>query len=159
MLDAPKTIIISGTGRNVGKTTYAMQLIKKYSAEHPIAIKISSHSHNQTQNIIPIMVNADFGIWEQTMVSDYKDSSKMLKAGASKVFYIEAKDAFLPQVLDILTTIIDFNNRIIIESAAIRRYLQPEQFILVYSNEYSETKEHNKDIEKYITSRINFQIS
>ncbi len=159
MLKAPNTIIISGTGRNVGKTTYAMQLIKQYAAEQPIAIKISSHSHNQTQNLIPIKVNSDFGIWEQAIVSDFKDSSKMLKAGASKVFYIEAKDAYLPQVLEILSTIIDFNKRIIIESAAIRRYIQPEQFILIYSDDNSEIKEQNKDIEKYITSRINFHIS
>jgi len=154
MLAAPKTIIISGTGRNVGKTTYALELIRKYIAEGPIAIKISSHAHNQTHGMRVIEVNDDFGIWQEDGNRNNKDSSKMAAAGASLTYYIEAQDKFLPKVLEVLNELIDFNKRIIIESAAIRRYLIPQEFVLIYSEEYPNIKPQNIDIAKFISRKV-----
>ncbi len=155
MISAPKTIIISGTGRNVGKTTYALNLIKLYSQESPIAIKISSHFHKQTNEVTPIIINDNYRVYKQELSDSNKDSSLMLKAGAELVYYIEAVDKFLPEIIELLSQEIAFDDRIIIESAAIRRYIKPQDFILVYSNEFPNMKSSNVDLEKYISSRIN----
>ncbi len=154
MIKAPKTIIISGTGRNVGKTTYAQEIIREFKIETPIAIKISSHFHSHNYKMKIIDVNDDYKIWEETNPNENTDSSKMLKAGAHKVFYIESKDEFLPKVISVLQQIIDFNKRIIIESAAIRRYIQPKEFVLLFSEEFPKIKKSMLDIESLIDKRV-----
>ncbi len=154
MIKAPKTIIISGTSRNVGKTTYAQKIIREFKIENPIAIKISSHFHSHNYKMKIVDVNDDYKIWEEINPNENTDSSKMLKAGANKVFYIESKDESLPKVITVLQRIIDFNNRIIIESAAIRRYIQPKEFVLLYSEEFSKVKKSMLDIEPLIDKRI-----
>ena len=158
MIKAPKTIIICGTGRNVGKTTYAQNLIRKFKGENPIAVKISSHFHHHNYKLKIVDANDDYKIWEEINLNNNTDSSKMLNAGAYKVFYIESKDECLPKVIDILRNIMDFNNRIIIESAAIRRYIVPAEFILIYSKEFPNIKKSMKDIESLTTSKVNLDI-
>ena len=154
MIKAPKTIIISGTGRNVGKTTYAQKLIREFKIEEPIAIKVSSHFHVHNYKMKLIDVNDDYKIWEEINPNKNTDSSKMLKVGAKMVFYVESKDIYLPKVISVLNKIIDFNKRIIIESAAMRRYIVPEKFVLIYSQEFPNIKDSMKDIEHLIDSRI-----
>ncbi len=153
MIIAHKTIIISGTSRNVGKTTFACQQIAKYKEEHPIAIKISSHFHDQGMGVKLISFSDNYRAYQQIEMKSNKDSALFLKAGAKQVFYIEAKDEYILEALSSISDKLDFNQRIIIESAAIRRYMVPQEFILLYNNENPNIKEKNKDLEKFITSR------
>ena len=153
-MKANKAIIICGTGRNVGKTLYAQKIINKYSSENPIAIKISSHFHTHKYEMKEIEVNDSFKIWQELNSEGNTDSSRMLQSGAKEVYYIESKDEFLPSVINVLDKIINFDDRIIIESAAIRRYIEPYEFVLVYSDEYPKIKSSMKEIESLITSKV-----
>ncbi|MCK5846360.1 MAG: hypothetical protein KAG84_02900 [Bacteroidales bacterium] len=154
MIKAPKTIIICGTGRNVGKTLYAQKVIKEYTTEFPIAIKISSHFHSHDYEMKAIELNSNYKIWQELNADKTKDSSRMLASGAKAVYYIEAKDEFIPAVINKLTELVNFNDRIIIESAAIRNYIEPSEFVLVFSDEYPFVKDSMKNMERFITSRI-----
>ena len=153
-MKADRAIIICGTARNVGKTLYAQKIIKSYSTENPIAIKISSHFHIHKYEMKEIDVNDNYKIWQELNSDDSTDSSRMLQSGAKEVYYIESKDEFLPDVIIALNKIINFDDRIIIESAAIRRYIEPDEFVLVYSDEYPNIKKSMKEIESLITSKV-----
>jgi hypothetical protein len=152
---APKSIIISGTTRNIGKTSFACRLIEKYKSEGVIAIKISPHFHTINSDAIIIENNEEFIIVKEHRKESNKDSSRMLKAGAKEVYFIMTKDESLYQVVEFLSGIIDFNSRIIIESAAIRRYIKPQIFYLIYNNENPTVKSQNEDLESLIDIRVN----
>jgi len=155
MKSAPKTIIISGTTRNVGKTTFACQIIEKYKVEEVTAIKISPHIHNIEKESIIIERNADFTVIKEHKKDINKDSSRMLKAGAKDVYFIMTRDENLQKVVDYLNRIIDFNKRIVIESAAIRRFIKPQYFYLIYNDENTKVKYQNLDLETFIDFRVN----
>ena len=155
MKSAPKTIIISGTTRNIGKTTFACQLIKKYKSEGVIAIKLSPHFHNLNSDAVVVANNDDFIIAKEHRIDSNKDSSRMLKAGAKEVYFIIVEDENLQKLVDYLENIIDFNSRIIIESAAIRRCIKPQLFYLVYNTDNPNIKSKNIDLESYIDFRMN----
>jgi len=154
----PKSIIISGTARNVGKTTFACQLIEKYKPEKVIAIKISPHFHSIEADAEIIEQNEDFVIVREHKKESSKDSARMLNAGASEVYFIMTLDNNLLKVVNFLSTIVDTNSRIIIESAAIRRYILPQKFYVVYNNDNPNIKNQNTDLEKYIDEWINGEI-
>ena len=156
MIELPKAIIISGTDRNVGKTTLACRLISHFRSDNPIGIKISPHRHLIENQDVVIIQNEDFIILEETKSTTSKDSSRMRAAGAERVFFIMAEDKFLTASMQILQDYIDLSERLIIESAALRRFYVPEQFILVYSKEYPESKTKNKDIDAFVNRRLIF---
>jgi len=156
MQSLPKSIIISGTGRNVGKTTLSCRLIGKYKEERPLGIKISPHKHPIGKGDIVICKNANYIILQETQLNTGKDSSRMLAAGAEKVFFVMAEDKYLIDAMNVLGSIIDFSSRIIIESAALRRYFKPSKFIIVSTNEFPSSKPKNKDLEDIADLRLRF---
>ncbi len=156
MQSLPKSIIISGTGRNVGKTTLSCRLIGKYKEERPLGIKISPHKHPIGEGDIVICKNVNYIILQETQLNTGKDSSRMLVAGAEKVFFVMAEDKYLIDAMNVLEGIIDFSSRMIIESAALRRYVKPEKFILVYNNENPSSKPKNMDLEELVDLRLRY---
>ena len=47
MKDFPNMLIVRGTGRNVGKTLSACNIIKQLAEKHnPVGVKISPHFHS-----------------------------------------------------------------------------------------------------------------
>ena len=47
-------LLIAGSGQNVGKTTFACQLIQNVQNQKPIAVKITPHFHKLTPGLIKI---------------------------------------------------------------------------------------------------------
>ena len=159
MISLPKAIIISGTSRNVGKTTLACNIIDYCSSENTTAIKISPHKHfdKADKNSKIIEWNDDYVILQELSSSESRDSSRMLAAGANRVYFIMVSDEFLPKAFDALLKHLDINNRIIIESAALRRFVKPKTFIITYTDNNIETKPKNLDLEQHLDFRIKFK--
>ena len=99
-------LAISGTGRNVGKTTLTCGIIKKLGLDQKsTAVKISPHFHEvDYDNPISEEYEA-YSIYKEDRIDRGKDSSKMLAAGADSVFYIQAKDDHLGDVWHANSTI------------------------------------------------------
>ncbi|NJO68933.1 MAG: molybdopterin-guanine dinucleotide biosynthesis protein B [Bacteroidetes bacterium] len=96
MLYLPNLLLISGTGRNSGKTSLACAIIQKFAAFRPIiAIKIAPHFHEQDQIENYTYKTAEYFITEETRKDTGKDSSRMLAAGAAKSYYITTHDDHL----------------------------------------------------------------
>ncbi len=132
--DFPNLLLIAGTGRNVGKTSFAERTIRKLSIQHEIiAIKISKHYHDHELQSLKISKeeNPETG----------KDSSRFLNAGAKEVYYIQAKDNNLPELANSFLNQLPRHIPIIVESGGIIDHIEPGLFILIQSSRHNSTKE------------------
>ena len=83
-------LIISGNGRNVGKTFFACRIIEFLSQNHAVtAVKISPHFHQISENSDILINSEQFVVINETEIS-HKDSSLFFQSGAAKVFYVMA---------------------------------------------------------------------
>jgi hypothetical protein len=93
------TLLITGTGRNVGKTTLAVAVVRRVVArkEGPVAaLKISPHSHPQTYPMELLEEGSREGevryrLWRELGHGGEKDSARFFAAGARPSLYLEAE--------------------------------------------------------------------
>lgn len=84
-----RILIVSGIGRNSGKTTSICRLIEAYSALAPIiAVKISGHRHQVGPQSKLCYRGTTLEVYEETAGGN-KDSQRFLHAGATRSFYIQ----------------------------------------------------------------------
>lgn len=94
MKNNKRLLIVGGTGRDVGKTEFLCQLIQRVSRNHQVyALKVSAifpdeelfhGSHEESENSLHL--------YEELNPSTTKDTSRMLRAGAQRVFYLRSND-------------------------------------------------------------------
>lgn len=132
MMNWPNMLLVAGTGRNVGKTTFVCKVIENVSKKSPIvAIKITPHVHDLCDSCVTLFKSDKLTITEETSKTLPKDSSKMLAAGAQKVYFIQGADDQLDKVIEFLRNIIPERTAIICESAALRNFINPGLFVLM----------------------------
>lgn len=128
----PNLLMIAGTGRNVGKTTMACNLISHFSKPHPVtAIKVSPHLHQQAEGQKIIALEEDFQIIEETKSGESPDSSRMLNAGAQKVYYLQTRDRNIRAPFEQLLNLIPKDRPVICESGALLSHTKPGLFVLI----------------------------
>jgi len=126
-----KLILIAGTGRNVGKTTLACELIKQTSKnEEVIGLKISPHIHSQNEGAKLLFSNDHYAVFQEQDKSSTKDSSRMLRAGAKNVFYIQSEDEFIGEAFQKLRKEFDVDIPIVCESGGLRNFIIPSLFLI-----------------------------
>ena len=148
MIFLPNLLLVSGSNRNVGKTTLICKVIEKVSDYQDIVgVKITPHFHNSRINKRVIISKPDLFIAEELDTKSEKDSSKMLRAGATKVLYIEAKDSAYQEIAIFLKKY--YSEEIIVcESASLRKFIKPGIMCIVTSDKkdmkpiVTEIKEH-----------------
>jgi molybdopterin-guanine dinucleotide biosynthesis protein len=146
MIRQPNFMIVSGNGRNTGKTTFVCEVIRSICKEyHVTAIKVSPHFHNN-HSPDPIFEGAGFTIWEETEENRAKDSSRMLQSGADRVFYIESKDNSLVYALDNILPLMDPGQAVICESGGMRKHIEPSLMILLNEDGRDEKKSSYMDL-------------
>lgn len=131
----PNLCLIAGNGRNSGKTGFAEALISRYSVHRPlIGLKVTSilpgegsfhgsHSHFEA--------GEGFEIIQEVLTDGVKDTSRMLVAGATAVYYIRAHDHILEQAMKAFLDKIDSNAVIVCESGSLRKVVKPGIFVLI----------------------------
>ncbi|MFA6403168.1 MAG: hypothetical protein WCX31_16320 [Salinivirgaceae bacterium] len=129
-------LLIAGTNRNVGKTTFACRVIEQISQQQSVvAIKITPHFHTDCITCIPLFESKNLLIAEESSRTALKDSSKMLAAGAKKVYYIQSFDENLSVAMDYLMPLIPNDVAVVCESAALRRIVIPGLFVVMSLND------------------------
>jgi len=132
MINYPQMLLIAGTDRNVGKTTFACKIIEQISQHTPVtAIKITPHFHKLTDNQQIIYQSEQITISIENTTNMHKDSSRMLNAGAEKVFYIQCVDADIKTVFKIIKPLIPKHNAVVCESGAAHNYINPGIFVVL----------------------------
>jgi hypothetical protein len=124
-------LLIAGTGRNSGKTSLACAIIQKFSPQFPvIGVKVSPHFHGKSERLKILKVDSDFNLYQETLIISNKDTSRMLKSGAQKVFYIETKDHNLRNAFEDLLEYIPENIPVVCESPALAKIINPGIFLI-----------------------------
>lgn len=145
-------LTISGTGRNVGKTTLSCGIIKKLGIDQkPTAVKISPHFHKVDYDNSISEDHEAFSIYKEDRYDREKDSSKMLAAGAVRVFYIQAKDNHLADVFRRLSQSIEKDMPVIIESGGIDEIIEPGLSILVTNKDFKRSNTSGRSPRQLVT--------
>ena len=145
-------LIVGGTGRNVGKTEFVCRLIQKFSSQKKIyALKVSSIFpdeelfHGDHSNIGgPINQQ----LFEEIRLNTTKDTSRMLRAGGHKVFYLRSDDK------NILSRFAEFISHtptdalIVCESNSLWQFVKPGLFIMVTSETQVIKQRSKKQLKK-----------
>ena len=130
-----QVLLVAGTGRNSGKTTFVSSICQTLSQEFkPVCMKISNHFHEQI-GAVCLITAKDYKIYEETQVSSDKDTARMLASGASRVFFIEAEEPFIFTAFKSVLDLISPNIPIICESGGLRKYIKPSVFIMLHTKE------------------------
>ena len=136
-------LLIGGSDRNVGKTTFTCRILKQNRHQKPIAIKIAPHLHSITSGLKTIHESAGYQLFEETNRNTSKDSSLFLQSGANRSFYAQATDEHLPDLFMALLPFLKSDKPILIESAALHKYIDAGLFLFIY-NEKGEQKYHTE---------------
>ncbi len=143
----PNILIISGNGRNSGKTSLACKIIERFALDHDIVgIKISPHFHHTDTDEKIIANEDDYIILQENNNTSGKDSSRMLEAGAKKVYYIQVNDKNLDKAFNKVIKKTNRNSLIICESGGLRRKIDPGIFLLLSQKDTNEFKPGVKDL-------------
>jgi hypothetical protein len=132
-------LIIGSTGRNSGKTEFACRIIEKHSTQKEIiGVKVipvdknefNCHRGDEGCGLCDSLTG-EYEIIEETTIDSLKDTSRMLKAGARKVYLLLADKDSLSEGINAMLRIIPENALIVIESNTIRKVIQPGLFIVI----------------------------
>jgi hypothetical protein len=141
MIQRPYFIIISGNGRNTGKTSFVCRVITTIGSSYSVtAIKVSPHFHPERSGDDILFRNEHFIIRKELSTKKPKDSSLMLAAGAANVYYIEAIDSHLPEAINTLFRKVRIEGPVICESGGMRRIIEPSIFLLLNKTDNTEEK-------------------
>ncbi|MDA3906057.1 MAG: hypothetical protein PF484_08275 [Bacteroidales bacterium] len=127
----PNMVLLAGAGQNVGKTSFAVAIIKQLKKQGNVvyALKITPHFHDtETENII--IQTADYQIYLEKDRNGNKDTSRMLGAGADEVFFVQTKsDIVLPDAFDFVHRMARKNVLWVCESGGLRFFVNPGLFL------------------------------
>jgi hypothetical protein len=142
----PNLLLIAGTGNKSGKTTLACRIIKQFRNEGVAAIKITPHFHETTQGLVLLSEAEGYSIYEETNAEMGKDTSRMLKAGARRVFFAKVTDNYLQAAFEAIMGYVPEKAPIVCESPALRYFAEPGIFVIMKSD----NPDNNKNISQLI---------
>lgn len=142
-MNIPNLLIIAGTGTKAGKTTLACRLIEQFKDQGITAIKITPHFHETTPGLVPLSEKNGYAIYEENNSKTFKDTSRMLNAGAKKVYFAKVWDDRLPEVFNEIIKEVPANVPVICESPALRNFVEPGLFVIISSDVIKKQKDIN----------------
>jgi hypothetical protein len=139
-IQIPNLLLIAGNGRNVGKTTLACKIIRRFTSETDVTgLKITPHFHPIKKADV-IYKSDNFVIVNENQITG-KDSSLMLQAGAKQVFFVMAKREFFHEAVDKLFQALP-RDLIICESGGLHEWVTPGLFFMVKQTDETIVKTH-----------------
>lgn len=130
----PNLLLVGGTGRNIGKTTFVERLVGMFNSELSlITLKTSmllpgeEYLHGKHRLVKP----DEFFLVEEKTDEGNKDSNRYLKAGASQSWFLSVGENALPQAMAYFLDIVKEPGLIIAESNVIREIVVSGVFIMI----------------------------
>lgn len=142
----PNLLIISGKGTKSGKTSMACRIISQYSELGITSVKISPHYHEATPGLIRISGSDDYVIYEEKQKGTNKNTSRMLDAGAAKVYLACVWNCPIVDVFNIIMKNVPTGTPVICESPSLRNFVEPGIFIIM--EKYAEDNTEIEDLRK-----------
>jgi hypothetical protein len=147
MNQIPNLLLIAGTGTKSGKTSMICMIIEQFRNLNITAVKITPHFHETTDGLIALVEEKSYSVYEETNRDSNKDTSRMLRSGAAKVYFAKVWDDQLLQVFNNIMDLVPEGTPIICESPALRNFIEPGVFIIMSSG----TTNKRKDISLFLT--------
>ena len=134
----PDLIMIGSTGRNVGKTEFACELIRRHVPLTTVtAVKITTIRdggrvcpHDGEGCGACASLGGRFALSEERDATLAKDTARMLRAGAHRVLWLRALEAHLAEGVAALLEAIPEGGAVICETNAARGVLEPGLFLV-----------------------------
>lgn len=142
IMTIPNLLIIAGTGNKSGKTSMACRIIEQFRSLGIVSVKITPHFHETTPGLILMAEKKGYSVYEETNRDTTKDTSRMLNAGASRVYFAKVTDNSLDEAFKEIIMKIPQGTPVVCESPALRHYTEPGLFIIMTSP----LKDNQKDI-------------
>jgi hypothetical protein len=147
-------LLIAGTGRNTGKTTFACNILRKFGLNYPIiSLKITPHFHKNIESGKVIVDRAGLYIAEETDATTGKDSSLMLQAGARQSYFVMAKEEHLENAFQEIEKIIPTDSLLVCESGGLRHFVVPGLFFMMNKTDGEMIKPNSEKL-KLIADRV-----
>jgi hypothetical protein len=134
-------LLLAGTGTKSGKTSMACRLIGDFPELKITAIKITPHFHETTEGLQTISERTGYTIYEETERNSFKDTSRMLAAGAHKVYFAKVWDDQLSEAFNEIMKSVPAGTPVICESPALRNFAEPGVFIIMTSDSIDKKKD------------------
>ncbi len=141
MITIPNLLLIAGTGTKSGKTTMACKIIRQFSELKITAIKITPHFHETTPGLLPVFEKSGYAVYKESEPTGFKDTSRMLEAGAENVFFAKVWDNQLFEAFNEIMKLIPPGSPVICESPALRNFAEPGAFIIMTSDTINKHKD------------------
>jgi hypothetical protein len=140
MITISNLLLIAGTGTKSGKTSMACKIIRQFPELRITAIKITPHFHETTSGLVTISEGTGYAIYEETERKGFKDTSRMVDAGAQKVYFAKVWDNQLFEVFNKIIKLIPEGTPIVCESPALRNFVEPGVFIIMTTDTINKQK-------------------
>jgi molybdenum cofactor guanylyltransferase len=148
LLRVPGMLMIGAAGKNAGKTEFACSLIRRLSKNIKITgVKITSVS--EKEGACPRGIHkcgacesfdGNFCITEEDGKEPYKDTARMLGAGAARVWWLRVLKDHLEEGARVLVKNIGRDSMIVCESNSMRKAVEPDLFIVARDGNSDECK-------------------
>ena len=148
MIPIPQMLMIGSTGRNTGKTLFAMEAVRRLKEQYPvIALKVTSldkHGGECHKGDLGCgacsSLQGDYEIVEELDSGTAKDTSQLLKSGAARVYWLKSLRSHLSSGIKEFLTLIPPNALVICESNSLRKAVKPGAFVILHNRENAAIK-------------------
>ncbi len=141
----PNMLMAGAAGRNLGKTQFLCQAIREQNLTSPvIGIKVTAFDDvegsiqaDQLLTKTYRSIEGNFVVTHEKSGDDNKDTHRMYRAGADRVYWLRAKRSYLEQALDALfktmeEDYVDLENACLVcESGGSRNFIEPGLFFII----------------------------
>lgn len=147
-------LIIGSAGRNTGKTFLAAAIIKKLAKALPlVGLKVTTIREKDGSCPrggegcgVCSSLEGDFCVTEETNPDSAKDTSRLLAAGASRVFWLRAMKDHLAEGIRAFLESIPDESPILCESNSARSVVDPGLFLMTKKKDENEYKSSAKEV-------------
>ncbi len=158
--------MVGATGPNTGKTEFVCRVIEKQRGRRPItgvkvaAVKPGERCQRGRDDCnICSHLEGDFEITRETDPGLSKDTSRMLAAGADKVFFLKVRSDALEKGLHEVLKLIPEDSMVACESNSLRKVMEPGLFIIIKNAGERSVKKSCADVIEYADKITEFDNS
>jgi molybdopterin-guanine dinucleotide biosynthesis protein A len=163
MIEIAGMLMVGALGRDSGKTEFACSLISNFSSKSSIVgIKVTTVAdadvacpHGAGCGACSSL-DGNYDITEEKDRQSDKDTSRMLAAGAARVFWLRAIKTHLAEGISALLETIGTNAICVCESNSLRHVAEPELFLMVAGRQDQEPKPSAVEVGPYVDRKVSF---
>ncbi|MBN2270809.1 MAG: NTP transferase domain-containing protein [Sedimentisphaerales bacterium] len=157
MLRLDGMLMIGSAGPNVGKTKLACAILRRFAGKHGIVgLKVTAIKEKNGQCPrggagcgVCSSLEGVFCITEEKNSVAGKDTSRLLAAGAERVFWLRALKSHLAEGLAALLDVVGPDAVSICESNSLRQVVEPGSFLMVRGTNTKGWKDSARKVKRY----------